>query len=121
MKVAIFKKSLSLFLLSLTDEWLCCSSDKGTVHAFALQDYRYTSYIIKELYCVHSFTLQDYRLASYIKRNCSLLCLSRLQVYIVHNKGTMHFFTLQDYRYTSYIIKELCTSLPFKTTCLHRT
>lgn len=25
---------------SLTDEWLCCSSDKGTVHVFALQDYR---------------------------------------------------------------------------------
>ena len=22
------------------DEWLCCSSDKGTVHVFALQDYR---------------------------------------------------------------------------------
>jgi hypothetical protein len=26
---------------SLGDEWLCCSSDKGTVHVFALQDYRY--------------------------------------------------------------------------------
>ena len=25
---------------SLGDEWLCCSSDKGTVHVFALQDYR---------------------------------------------------------------------------------
>ena len=25
---------------SLTDEWLCCSSDKGTVHVFALQDYK---------------------------------------------------------------------------------
>ena len=25
---------------SCTDEWLCCSSDKGTVHIFALQDYR---------------------------------------------------------------------------------
>jgi hypothetical protein len=24
----------------LGDEWLCCSSDKGTVHVFALQDYR---------------------------------------------------------------------------------
>ena len=23
------------------DEWICCSSDKGTVHIFALQDYRY--------------------------------------------------------------------------------
>ena len=22
------------------DEWLCCSSDKGTVHVFALQDYK---------------------------------------------------------------------------------
>ena len=22
------------------DEWICCSSDKGTVHIFALQDYR---------------------------------------------------------------------------------
>jgi len=25
---------------SLGDEWLCCSSDKGTVHVFALQDYK---------------------------------------------------------------------------------
>ena len=25
---------------SLRDEWLCCSSDKGTVHVFALQDYK---------------------------------------------------------------------------------
>merc|ERR1711890_149250 len=25
---------------SSQDEWLCCSSDKGTVHIFALQDYR---------------------------------------------------------------------------------
>jgi len=25
---------------SIGDEWLCCSSDKGTVHVFALQDYR---------------------------------------------------------------------------------
>jgi len=25
---------------SLTDEWLCCSSDKGTVHVFALHNYR---------------------------------------------------------------------------------
>ena len=25
---------------ALGDEWLCCSSDKGTVHVFALQDYR---------------------------------------------------------------------------------
>jgi len=25
---------------SLSGEWLCCSSDKGTVHVFALQDYR---------------------------------------------------------------------------------
>ena len=24
---------------SLGDDWLCCSSDKGTVHVFALQDY----------------------------------------------------------------------------------
>ena len=25
---------------SLRDEWLCCSSDKGTVHVFALLDYK---------------------------------------------------------------------------------
>ena len=25
---------------SNSDEWLCCSSDKGTVHIFALQDYK---------------------------------------------------------------------------------
>ena len=25
---------------SCSDEWLCCSSDKGTVHIFALQDYK---------------------------------------------------------------------------------
>ena len=28
---------------SIGDEWLCCSSDKGTVHVFALQDYRYVN------------------------------------------------------------------------------
>ena len=32
---------MTFFLFySLGDEWLCCSSDKGTVHVFALQDYR---------------------------------------------------------------------------------
>ena len=34
----IIKSLFSYF--SLGDEWLCCSSDKGTVHVFALQDYR---------------------------------------------------------------------------------
>jgi hypothetical protein len=48
-KICLFILFLITFfhvLCSLTDEWLCCSSDKGTVHVFALQDYRYQYHIV---------------------------------------------------------------------------
>ena len=60
---------------SLNDEWLCCSSDKGTVHIFALQDYKLNKRSALASMGVPGYAGSQWSLASFtVPQECACYC-----------------------------------------------
>merc|ERR1719370_1582651 len=61
---------------SSSDEWLCCSSDKGTVHVFALQDYRLNKRsALASIGVPGAYAGSQWSLASFtVPQECACIC-----------------------------------------------
>jgi len=61
---------------SCSDEWLCCSSDKGTVHIFALQDYRLNKRsALASIGVPGAYAGSQWSLASFtVPQECACIC-----------------------------------------------
>jgi len=61
---------------SSSDEWLCCSSDKGTVHIFALQDYRLNKRsALASIGVPGAYAGSQWSLASFtVPQECACIC-----------------------------------------------
>ena len=61
---------------SCNDEWLCCSSDKGTVHIFALQDYRLNKRsALASIGVPGAYAGSQWSLASFtVPQECACIC-----------------------------------------------
>jgi len=78
-------------------EWLCCSSDKGTVHIFALQDYRLNKRsALATLGVPGAYAGSQWSLASFtVPQECACICAfgagsSVCHVYAVCMDGSFH-------------------------------
>ena len=58
------------------DEWICCSSDKGTVHIFALQDYRLNKRsALASIGVPGAYAGSQWSLASFtVPQECACIC-----------------------------------------------
>jgi hypothetical protein len=58
------------------DDWLCCSSDKGTVHIFALQDYRLNKRsALASMGVPGAYAGSQWSLASFtVPQECACIC-----------------------------------------------
>jgi len=61
---------------SCNDEWLCCSSDKGTVHIFALQDYKLNKRsALASIGVPGAYAGSQWSLASFtVPQECACIC-----------------------------------------------
>jgi len=79
---------------SCGDEWLCCSSDKGTVHIFALQDYRLNKRsALASLGVPGAYAGSQWSLASFtVPQECACICAfgSQGHIYAVCLDGSFH-------------------------------
>lgn len=79
---------------SSSDEWLCCSSDKGTVHIFALQDYRLNKRsALASLGVPGAYAGSQWSLASFtVPQECACICAFGTQghIYAVCLDGSFH-------------------------------
>jgi len=71
---------------SHTDEWLCCSSDKGTVHIFALQDYRLNKRsALASIGVPGAYAGSQWSLASFtVPQECACICAFGTQSAVQH-------------------------------------
>eukprot|EP00092_Neocalanus_flemingeri_P018204 GFUD01019701.1.p1 GENE.GFUD01019701.1~~GFUD01019701.1.p1 ORF type:complete len:360 (-),score=111.73 GFUD01019701.1:91-1170(-) len=69
---------------SSSDEWLCCSSDKGTVHIFALQDYRLNKRsALASIGVPGAYAGSQWSLASFtVPQECACICAFGTQGHI---------------------------------------
>jgi len=79
---------------SPSDEWLCCSSDKGTVHIFALQDYRLNKRsALASIGVPGAYAGSQWSLASFtVPQECACICAfgSQGHIYAVCLDGSFH-------------------------------
>jgi hypothetical protein len=71
---------------SQSDEWLCCSSDKGTVHIFALQDYRLNKRsALASIGVPGAYAGSQWSLASFtVPQECACICAFGNQSSVCH-------------------------------------
>ena len=67
---------------SSSDEWLCCSSDKGTVHIFALQDYRLNKRsALASIGVPGAYAISQWSLSSFtVPQECACICAFVCQI-----------------------------------------
>jgi len=82
---------------SHSSEWLCCSSDKGTVHIFALQDYRLNKRsALASIGVGGAYAGSQWSLASFtVPQECAAICAFGTQssvqhIYAVCMDGSFH-------------------------------
>jgi len=108
---------------SLTDEWLCCSSDKGTVHAFALQDYRLNKRsALATMGVPGAYAGSQWSLASFtVPQECACICAfgSSTSIHAVCLDGSYHKYSFSPEgicNQTGYdVITELCEDCEWTT------
>ncbi|XP_040577278.1 WD repeat domain phosphoinositide-interacting protein 4 [Lepeophtheirus salmonis] len=79
---------------SSDDQWLCCSSDKGTVHIFALQDYKLNKRsALSSLGIPGAYAGSQWSLANFtVPQECACVCTFGKQgyIYAVCLDGSFH-------------------------------
>jgi WD40 repeat protein len=108
---------------SLTDEWLCCSSDKGTVHVFALQDYRLNKRsALATMGVPGAYAGSQWSLASFtVPQECACICAfgGQNNIHAVCLDGSYHKYHFSPdgiCNQAAYdVITELCEDCDWQT------
>jgi len=108
---------------SLSDEWLCCSSDKGTVHVFALQDYRLNKRsALATMGVPGAYAGSQWSLASFtVPQECACICAfgNATNIHAVCMDGSYHKYSFSPEGICNQagydVITELCEDCDWLT------